>query len=270
MMSYMKYLQIETTTLCNGACVFCVHPTLKREKTVMDPDLFEKIVAQIPELPDIGNLYLHGVGEPLLDHRIASGERFRVARKYYGGPVVLYTNGSRVTFEWADKIFQEGLLNGIIISLNATTRAERLAAMGFDDYDQVVSMARRLSAAHPGKVDVRGIASTNLLEDAAVYIKQWGMGGHLFHEMNWGGEHGRPRGTPRTHACHRTQEHMKILVDGRVSLCCADGEGDVILGDLNQQTIKEVWDGQLATKYREYHNTGRIGELKLCARCTSV
>jgi molybdenum cofactor biosynthesis enzyme MoaA len=267
---YMKYLQIETTTLCNGHCVFCVHPTLKREKTTMDPELFEKIVAQIPGLPDIGNLYLHGVGEPLLDHRIASGERFRVARKYYSGPIVLYTNGSHVSFEWADRMIQEGLITGLIISLNATTRAERRAAMGLDDFDQVFAIAHKLALIHPDRVDVRGIAATNLMEDQATYISQWGMSGHLFHEMNWGGEHGRPRGTPRIHPCHRTQEHMKVLVDGRVSLCCADGEGTVTLGDLNTQTIKQVWDGPLADKYRKYHLSGRIGELKLCSRCTSV
>ncbi|MGE5360025.1 MAG: SPASM domain-containing protein, partial [Bacteroidales bacterium] len=44
-----------------------------------------------------------------------------------------------------------------------------------------------------------------------------------------------------------------VLWDGRVSLCCADFDGKVILGDLRTQTLTEVWNGTAFRMARRIH-----------------
>jgi hypothetical protein len=61
-----------------------------------------------------------------------------------------------------------------------------------------------------------------------------------------------------------------VLWDGRVSLCCFDAEGAVILGDLKTQTLREVFGGDKAVGIRLAHVEGRRQELPLCNTCTAI
>ena len=44
-----------------------------------------------------------------------------------------------------------------------------------------------------------------------------------------------------------------MLWDGRVSLCCADFDGRVTLGDLRTSTIKDIWNNPAYRKVRRDH-----------------
>jgi hypothetical protein len=84
--------------------------------------------------------------------------------------------------------------------------------------------------------------------------------------FNWGGKVTHAKKGNLTSFCNRLN-HMTVLWDGRVSLCCMDGHGDVILGDLNHETIDEVYNGELAKHYRSKHRSGQQRDLKLCDVC---
>ena len=73
-----------------------------------------------------------------------------------------------------------------------------------------------------------------------------------------------------TQSCARAFGQIMVLWDGRVSLCCFDGEGDEILGDLKTQTIREVYNAGRALEIRTAHAEGRRGEIPLCRNCTSI
>jgi radical SAM protein with 4Fe4S-binding SPASM domain len=77
------------------------------------------------------------------------------------------------------------------------------------------------------------------------------------------------RRVPRT-PCRRAMNQIMVLWDGRVSLCCFDAEGAVILGDLNHQSLRDVYNGTIALGIRQAHHEGRRGELALCKDCTAI
>jgi len=70
--------------------------------------------------------------------------------------------------------------------------------------------------------------------------------------------------------CSRIDDCMTILVDGSVALCCWDYEGRVILGNLKNSTIKEVWVGEELKKVREALKNRDWKNLPLCVNCDFI
>jgi MoaA/NifB/PqqE/SkfB family radical SAM enzyme len=261
-------LQLETTSYCNAKCCFCVYPSLKRQKGTMDDALFEKIIDDAVNIPIIDHVTLNGLGEPLLDKKIL--KRIKYARKAMPGAIVdLYTNGSMLNSE-TNKRLKEAGLTRIFISLNAARTETRNQIMNLNDYDSVVRSITEIEALG---LDYRVLVtySKDLMEQRDIGALEFMFGKerlmpHM--EGNWAGKLYTPR-IQQTEPCGRIIGSFMVLWDGRVSLCCQDGEGEIIFGDMNKQSIREVYNSELFMKYREFHMLGKRAELKLCNICTS-
>ena len=61
--------QIELSSKCNLACIYCPHRVMKRKKEDMSWDVFKQAIKQVDVLHKMGNqkeVWLHGLGESLL------------------------------------------------------------------------------------------------------------------------------------------------------------------------------------------------------------
>jgi radical SAM protein with 4Fe4S-binding SPASM domain len=67
--------------------------------------------------------------------------------------------------------------------------------------------------------------------------------------------------------CRMLWKNFSILYDGRVSACCKDAEAELIIGDVRQNSIKEIWSGPVIKRLREMHKNGEWREIPICARC---
>ena len=67
--------------------------------------------------------------------------------------------------------------------------------------------------------------------------------------------------------CPRPFERLVATVDGLAILCCVDHHRDVIVGDLNVQSVADVWGSGLLQWARSLHLKGRAQELKPCRTC---
>jgi radical SAM protein with 4Fe4S-binding SPASM domain len=63
---------------------------------------------------------------------------------------------------------------------------------------------------------------------------------------------------------------FQILWDGRVVPCCYDFDGRIILGDLNRQSIAEIWRGENYIKFREAHKTLQLDPYPICKVCDKL
>lgn len=274
----MLNLQLETTNVCSAACIFCPYPSMVRAKGTMSWDLFTKIADEAASLPLVDHITLTGLGEPLLD-------RFLFKRLAYIRSLMpavsldLVTNGSLLTKARIDE-FIALKLTTLSISLNAANAEKRKAIMGVDDFAHVVEMCEYALAMGAGtmRVIVKGVASKDLMEgpEQDAFLKSWGgqcdqPNGHAFLHLegNWAGAVWKTR-LPMVTPCHRALTQIMVLWDGRVSLCCFDAEGAEILGDLNQQTIRDVFNGGRALEIRTAHHEGRRASIPLCSGCTSI
>jgi MoaA/NifB/PqqE/SkfB family radical SAM enzyme len=270
-------LQIETINICDAKCVFCPYPDMKRPKGTMPMPLFERLIDEAATIPQIDKVTLTGLGEPLLDKHLM--ERLHLIRnKMQIGCLDLYTNGSRLTMRHIQE-FVKVPVDVLYVSLNAISRDGRKQIMGLDDYDHVENILREAIDRFKDcslKIVVKGVTGTDLMESGVgnEFVSKWGDwsnggNGFLHLEGNWGGITWKSRTKPSM-PCLRALEQIMVLQDGRVSLCCFDSEGDVILGDLNKQSLREVYNSGLAVEYRKAHAEGRRGELKLCSTCTTI
>lgn len=273
-------LQIEVTNVCNAACVFCEYPTMTRPKGTMPMGLFFKIVDDAVGLPLINHFTLTGLGETLLDRHLV--ERIRYIRGVAPEHIIdLYTNGTFLRPKLTDQLIEAGLTT-LYLSLNAVNAKQRQEVMKLDDWDEVLEQARYAVKAFRKvgrRAVIKGIIAKDLMDvdDRDSFIQMFGgpteLGGDAFLHLegNWAGAVWplRTNGI-LTKACSRALSQIMVLHDGRVSLCCFDGDGREILGDLNVQSIREVYNSERATWIRTAHHEGRRNEVAICAGCTGI
>ncbi len=63
---------------------------------------------------------------------------------------------------------------------------------------------------------------------------------------------------------------MSVAWDGRVVGCSADLNGTTIFGDLHDQTIMEIWNGEEMVRHRRLLKQKHYRELPLCAECRAL
>jgi radical SAM protein with 4Fe4S-binding SPASM domain len=70
--------------------------------------------------------------------------------------------------------------------------------------------------------------------------------------------------------CPEVNSKLSINWDGTVSACCADYNNEMVVGDLNKQTLKEIWEGTKLQQVRDQVSQSRLAELPVCRRCQHV
>lgn len=126
--------EIELTSVCNLACAYCPHPTLKRAKAHMEWATFERTLAHISYLCMLGTqgeVSLTGLGEAILYPRFV--EALHRTRAAIGDRLlVMSTNGVDMTPEIARELAAADA--SVYVSLHrpevATPALEMLKAAG--------------------------------------------------------------------------------------------------------------------------------------------
>jgi radical SAM protein with 4Fe4S-binding SPASM domain len=267
-------IQIETITTCNARCHFCIYKDhQERWGKSMDMDLWRKIIDDVGAIPTIFALKPLGLGEPLLDQRLE--ERIEYARGKVDF-IYIFTNGILLTPERSKSLRDAGM-NTIIVSLNATNSEQHEKVMGVKGKYNLVCSNIEAAIALGLDVEVHTVWNGDQFDkiDAFNFHSRWGnvsTGGHGFVviEGNWAGDNRviRPW-KPNTH-CFRATTQINVLWDGRVSTCCQDLLGRMIFGNLNTQTIREVYNSEAYTKFREDHYYDRADKYTICAGCTRI
>ena len=237
-----KYVEIETVNRCNGDCGFCpVNRNQKqREYKKMDRELFEKIISQLEELNYDGLLALFSNNEPFLDDRIfefAQYARTRLPQAY----IYLYTNGKLLS---VDKF---------------KTIIEYLDFIQIDNYEPDLGKSEEICKIEK-YVNERGVQQKyNYFEidKNAIRLSRGGTSPNL--KVWYTSEVG----------CALPFVQMVIRPTGEVSLCCNDALGKNTLGDVNRQTITEIWFSERYNQIRKLISENRYN-IATCRYCNYV
>lgn len=280
-------IHMATVNTCNAKCGFCMYskPENTLPKGVMPMDLFKKIIDDAAEIPQIDSIAFSALGEPLLDRFIV--ERVAYTRKMRPDwtPFELYTNGVGLTHEKFDALRDAGI-DSLTISLNAVTPKQHEKIMGLKGkFGTVCEHAEYARTNHKGKVDVLIKAVRDdvnfTLDDQVRFYLMWGMRlrpdlmpghGQVVWMCNWAG--GVPtvegREIEPDSTCGRALNQFSILWDGTVTLCCYDPLAKHNLGNLKDQTIKEIYNAEWYTQFREDHFNEKASKYEICRGCTRV
>jgi radical SAM protein with 4Fe4S-binding SPASM domain len=265
--------QIELTNRCPYTCQMCPRTSsMTRELGSMEIPLFERIIEQIA--PYQQYTALHHFGESLLHPQIDTA--VRVARAH-GVKTGLSCNPPSLTPRLSGRLLDAGLANMVLSldSLDARTyRSIRGHAARLDKADKHVRrivkardeggydtwITLQMIAMRANQSEIDGFLSyceeVGVDRGIVVRLGRWDFEDDKVEDL---GGHDSPGYTA---PCTLPQSSVVVLWDGRVVPCCHDYDGDVVLGDLNTQTLEEVWASPAAQRFRE-----RNEDYELCRQC---
>lgn len=245
----LSHIELETANRCNGECAFC--PVNRRDDprphALMDERLFSNILRQLAAVSYPGYLGLFSNNEPLLDKRL---EAFAAeARKTLpDANLNLSTNGRLLTLELFRRLIP--YFNHIVIN----------------NYHDRPEMFTHIKAIHDYCRTPEGEA---LLKGKTVEISLRNGEDVLTSRAGSAPNRSAPA-KPLRVGCVLPFTQMVVRPDGKVSLCCNDALGRVTLGDLSEESLGEVWNGEGYRKVRKVMAVQGRGGLGLCRGCDFV
>lgn len=235
-------VSLETFAKCNARCTFCPYPTLERINEKMPWALIERLVGEMSEWTRPFFFSPFKVNEPLLDKRFYAicqqvNARVPLAR------LRIFTNGSPLTEERIAEIADLKNVEHLWISLNSTTPDEYKELMGL----RFSLTAQRLDVLHategfPHRVVLSAVGLDKAATFKAYCNKRWPkFAVFTIKQDSWLGYVSADKPAIPNTPCVRWFE-LSIMANGIVSLCCMDGEGDYAIGDVNKNTLLEVYN----------------------------
>jgi len=275
-------LMVENTNHCNAECVMCPRDTLSRKRGFMDCGLFEKIMREVSSERRKPVTHLHGFGEPLLDQSLA--ERIQRAKACGITHTYIVTNASLLFPETSRKVIGAGL-DKMKISFYGTdeesynTTMQRLNfKVTFQNITEFLRIRKDMKKKNPRLILQYIPNDTNHAkteEFKALWIslidKKVGDCLNVSSLHNYGGGRAyNPLGKKIVSVCYFPWTSMSVLWDGRVVTCCMDSNGVQVVGDLNSQSIQEVWNGAVLSRVRDNFRKLDYRDYPVCLSCDWV
>lgn len=226
-------IEVGISKNCNLRCSYCPNTFIKQKlpDEVMPMSLFEKVLKDLKEIDFDGVFCFHRFNEPLL----ANVEKYIIKAKEILPKIkpILYTNGTGLTRERLESL-QKTPLDRIVVTQQEQTK------IGF--IDKLREIPDRLLK----NVSVRYSEDILLINRAGV-MKQLG--------------------EPLKEPCYSIHASFAVDSDGKVPLCIDDYYGKVILGDVHNETIEEIWNKPSSQELRKILEEGRRKDIDLCKDC---
>jgi MoaA/NifB/PqqE/SkfB family radical SAM enzyme len=266
-------VSIETFSKCNASCGFCPYTTLERIGTKMPDEMIDRIIEELKDHPLPFIISPFKVNEPFLDKRLVPICR-KINVELPKARLRLFSNGSALTQNHIEEVASLDRVVHLWISLNEHEAGPYQKTMGleFERTAANLDMLHTYKEADELPHDVviskvmGGVRPTVRDHEFVKYVDgRWPLfSWHLIKRDSWLG-YVEPNDAPVPDApCGRWYE-LSICADGKVSLCCMDGKAGFSLGDLNYQSLFEVYNHP-AYRQRRVRNMSRKN-VTPCASC---
>ena len=254
-------LIIEPTNTCNLRCTFCfVTDGMTRDGGFMDFNLFKKI---IDDCNDLEHLCMHNWGEPLLHKDIF--RMIEYAKNKGVNYVVMNTNGTLLTDKMINRIVNSKL---DIIRFSIDGSAETFKRVSGVELENIEKNIKKLKIIKEKKRPELKMGVVFTVEedtegDAEEYINHWKK---IVDHVRL-----QPKliTSPRTEVCPEPfgKDYGKLVVlwDGRVIPCCVDYNANLMIGNIQNDTIPNLWKSEKLNILREQHLKGEFPDT--CANC---
>lgn len=283
-MKRFKKVYIEITNVCNLSCNFC--PKTKRKYKFMEKEEFNHIIKEVKPFTD--HIYFHLMGEPLLNENIGY---FLMESERNNLKVNLTTNGTLLNKN-VDKLVNAKALRQINISLHSFEANEKTVELKeyINNVTDFIKKVRENSdiicAIRLWNIDSKELKGANGLNSDILKMLEenleldFSLGEKLQESnkvklkdkvyMNMAEKFEWPdieiASIGEEVFCHGLRNQMGVLVDGTVVPCCLDSEGNINLGNVFKDSLKDILDGERATNIYEGFSRRRAVE-ELCKKC---
>ncbi len=265
---------MDLRTDCNLKCPMCIvhgDPNNPLLKDFLRRDMpVDKAANLLDDLIDAQPMIMPSLwSEPLLSRKFREHAR---AIKERGFTLAMNTNGLLLRDDLA-AFFVEIEVDAVSISIDATTKETLMKVRGIDKLEKLHKAVDTMLTARGDKQLPRiGVSFTEQAEnehERAEFIQRWAHKvdfvrvGELF--VDGGFPNVKVEG-PRK-PCPALYSTMAIHANGNTSYCCLDGFGETNVGNVFEQGVSAVWNGEELNKVRYYHETGQWDKVPFCKNC---
>jgi radical SAM protein with 4Fe4S-binding SPASM domain len=282
-------ISAELTNNCNLHCHDCSSGSgqMRRKRGFMDIELFKKVMKELH--PYLYNINLYFQGEPML-HPLF----FSFITSCLKNNSIVSTNGHFLSKENSEQVVRSGL-NKLIISLDGMDQETYSTYRVNGRMDRVIEGLKNVTQAKSKlnsslKIEIQFLVN-RFNEHQIPAVKQLAKSLHISLNLKsmqiikkeniatWmpsdrkyrryktrEGEYLIKNTLPDR--CARLWFNPVITWDGKVLPCCFDKDAEFVMGDLNQDSFEEIWNGP---KYRIFRKSVLSGRhmIEMCRNCTS-
>ncbi|RJP84785.1 MAG: radical SAM protein [Desulfobacteraceae bacterium] len=283
-------IQIQTHSFCNGRCLYCPYPELshKLNQGKMDRELILKIADEVTKWDTLRQVMLMLQNEPLLDKDFFETIKyFKILNPRLNLATV--TNGTLLNPSVIEQILNSSL-DELMISLDAFSKQtyEKLHP-GFS-FEKILNSIRLLSQLKTDRLSVKlSFVLTRQnhgeLPGFINFAQNNRMGWRVMHVLNRANnvnnynEFRFSRLTWKSlklrliykyfyRACALPFSNMSVLFNGDVLICCNDWHRKAVIGNVNSESLDQIWNGEMMNYLRKQIIQKRYREISACSQCT--
>jgi len=267
-------VSIEPSNICNARCVMCPYSKMIRKKEIMSMDFFKKIADDCLS-NGIKNFNFNFYNEPFLDPLIFERIKFLKSK---GARVQFFSNASVVDKEKAKQILDSGL-DEIIFSIDSIKKKNyELIRKGLDfniTTKNILELIkqRKILCLNKPKIKLNYVEQKLNQGELKKFQSFWADKVDKIYISRDDQRNKEPRyyrngnNIKSDFPCLRIWSELIVMSNGKVPLCCVDYDGEIILGDFNKQTLKEIWNNNIFKRIRKLHLDFKADQVPLCKKC---
>ena len=286
-------LSFEPTTSCNLRCPECPSGlrSFTRPTGMLEPDFFKKTIDELHR--DLSYLIFYFQGEPYLNKNFLELVNYASSKNIY---TATSTNAHYLNDENARKTVQSGL-DRLIISIDGTTQEtyESYRIGGklekvIEGTKNILKWKRELKSKTPHVIFQFLVVKINEHQIGEVYqlakdlgVDEVGLKTAQLYDYKNGNDliptiekytryKKKADGTfeiknKLINHCWKLWHSCVVTWDGRVVPCCFDKDAGHLMGDLKEQTFKQLWHDENYKNFRTSVLKSR-SEIEMCKNCT--
>jgi len=290
-LKYPFAIAIELSNDCNSNCYMCPRQDLTRNVGHMSLELFKKIIDELSQNKVIlRKLFFHWLGEPLMnenfDKMISYAKKANVAEMLVMGSNIIALNR-----ENAIRLIKSEL-DELFVSLDALKPETYKKIKGHDkgldvienNLIQLVNLKKEMKSSLP-YIRLKILKSEINKDEITDFKKKWEPivdEVYVEEDLNaWNGTNedvndqitNDPiykeiiRGKVTRWPCNRLWYQVAISQDGYVSPCLADWDGTGFIGNINNQSLFEIWNSEKLVEMRRKQLDNEYNNLVMCKDC---
>ncbi len=282
---------IETSTLCNLNCVYCGHSKHIWPEENMNMEMFQKIIDQLSDFPDrLKKIELYFFGEPLCNPLLPDMLAY-ARKKDMTDTIDFTTNGLLFTKERVDQFIEKGMPDTIRISLQGISEEAYSrycgAKINFGDFLDNLKYLYQNKGNCKISMKVADIAIKDVDHGKEKFEEIFGnIADTLFVEsiipiygdVNYeevdttikdkaldGREQVKQKKV--NIVCHRPFYRLALRTNGDVTAACCDQLHDVKYGNINDNSLIEIWNGKKRIEFLKMMLKGDRFKHPYCKDC---
>jgi radical SAM protein with 4Fe4S-binding SPASM domain len=280
---YPMMLVLSFVYPCNAKCPHCPYTNSEIRKDYRDtPYMPESVFRKIADESGQYGAYLRisGGGEPMLHEQAV--ELLTYAKKK-GCRIGLITNGSKFNEENSRALLKAGV-DMIEFSVDASNAEEYAEVRTGLDWDTLLTNVRRLLALRQELGSSSRIIASCVNQKSAVidsaerfWMDDVGLDYFIKRKFLTWGENTTLDDSRSADVdayidvdrvpCPFIFERLNIDSRGNVMVCGLDISANTNMGNVNSESIRNIWHNSGFNEYRKLHLANRGKELSLCASC---